>query len=118
MAMKHNGQKTILPTRVKIRQISRSSGFSDTLFSNITLFFTVIMVGILVALVFVLARDAMPAINKFGFSFFTSTAVEPGKRYLWCPAGNLRYVVKLVYRAYYRRSHQLGSGYFPGRTGA
>ena len=79
MAMKHNGQKTILPTRVKIRQISRSSGFSDTLFSNITLFFTVIMVGILVALVFVLARDAMPAINKFGFSFFTSRMWNPVK---------------------------------------
>ena len=38
-----------------------------------------IMVGILVALVFVLARDAMPAITKFGFSFFTSQVWNPVK---------------------------------------
>ena len=37
------------------------------------------MVGILVALVFVLARDAMPAITKFGFSFFTSRTWNPVK---------------------------------------
>jgi phosphate transport system permease protein len=35
------------------------------------------MVGILVALVIILTRDAMPAINKFGFSFITNTMWNP-----------------------------------------
>jgi phosphate transport system permease protein len=60
-------------------RFSGHSGYSDKIFSNLTLFFTIIMVGILVALVFVLSRDAMPAIDKFGFSFFTSTMWNPVK---------------------------------------
>jgi phosphate transport system permease protein len=35
------------------------------------------MVVILVALVFILTRDAMPAINKFGFAFITNTMWNP-----------------------------------------
>ncbi|MGP8079144.1 MAG: phosphate ABC transporter permease subunit PstC [Dehalococcoidales bacterium] len=64
---------------MKSPRFSGHSGYSDKIFSNLTLFFTLIMVGILVALVFVLARDAMPAITKFGFSFFTSRTWNPVK---------------------------------------
>ncbi len=77
--MKQNGQETELPASMKSPRFSGHSGYSDKIFSNLTLFFTLIMVGILVALVFVLARDAMPAITKFGFSFFTSRTWNPVK---------------------------------------
>ena len=36
------------------------SGYSDKIFSNLTLFFTIVMVLILAALVFILTKDAMP----------------------------------------------------------
>jgi phosphate transport system permease protein len=45
----------------------------------LTLFFTIVMVGILVALVFILTKDAMPAINKFGFAFITNRMWNPVK---------------------------------------
>lgn len=79
MATKRDEQNIIPLRRGKNRQFSRHSGLSDIIFSNLTLVFTLIMVGILVALVFVLARDAMPAITKFGFSFFTSSLWNPVK---------------------------------------
>jgi phosphate transport system permease protein len=55
----------------------RRSGYNDNIFSNLTLFFAIVMVVILVALVFILTRDAMPAINKFGFAFITNTMWNP-----------------------------------------
>ena len=55
----------------------RRSGYNDNIFSNLTLFFAIVIVVILVALVFILTRDAMPAINKFGFAFITNTMWNP-----------------------------------------
>jgi len=55
----------------------RRSGYNDNIFSNLTLFFAIVMVVILAALVFILTRDAMPAINKFGFAFITNTMWNP-----------------------------------------
>jgi phosphate transport system permease protein len=43
----------------------------------LTLFFTIVMVLILAALVFILTKDAMPAINKFGFAFITNRMWNP-----------------------------------------
>ena len=65
------------PARMKGPRFIRRSGYTDNIFSNITLFFTIVMVVILAALVFILTRDAMPAINKFGFSFITNTMWNP-----------------------------------------
>jgi len=79
LAMKRKEQETTSPTGVKSWEFGRRSGFSDKIFSNLTLVFTLIMVGILVTLVFVLAKDAMPAITKFGFSFFTGRIWNPVK---------------------------------------
>jgi len=53
--------------------------YGDRIFSNLTLIFSLLMVAILAALVIVLYLDALPAINKFGFSFFTSTDWDPVK---------------------------------------
>ena len=55
----------------------RRSGYNDNIFSNLTLFFAIVIVVILAALVFILTRDAMPAINKFGFAFITNTMWNP-----------------------------------------
>jgi phosphate transport system permease protein len=79
LAKKRGESKALSPAPGKSWQSNRHAGYGDKIFSNLTLFFTIIMLGILVALVFVLARDAMPAINKFGFSFFSSSAWNPVK---------------------------------------
>ena len=76
---RRNGEKTVSPVRPNTRLPARHSGYSDKIFSNLTLFFTIVMVGILVALVFILTRDAMPAINKFGFAFITNRLWNPVK---------------------------------------
>ena len=61
-------------------RLHRRSGFSDKIFSNITLIFTLALVGILIGLVVVLVIEAMPAITRFGFSFLTSSTWDPVKQ--------------------------------------
>jgi phosphate transport system permease protein len=46
----------------------------DRVFPRLTLFFALAVVALLVAMIVLLSRDAWPAVQKFGFSFFTSTA--------------------------------------------
>ena len=67
------------PGPVKNRQISRRTGFSDKIFSNVTIIFALVIVAILIGLVIVLVTGAMPAITRFGFSFFTSSTWDPVK---------------------------------------
>ena len=74
---RRNGEKTVSPVRPNTRLPARHSGDSDKIFSNLTLFFTIVMVLILAALVFILTKDAMPAINKFGFAFITNRLWNP-----------------------------------------
>jgi phosphate transport system permease protein len=76
MVMKRHEQKALTPGSMKGPRFRRS-GYNDNIFSNLTLFFAIVMVVILVALVFILTRDAMPAINKFGFAFITNTMWNP-----------------------------------------
>jgi phosphate transport system permease protein len=52
----------------------------DKVFPKLTLVFALIIVGILVGFIFVLYRDALPAIREFGLSFFTSSAWDPVNR--------------------------------------
>ena len=80
MSTKHNDEETISPGRVKRWRLHRRSGFSDKIFSNITLIFTLALVGILIGLVVVLVIEAMPAITRFGFSFLTSSTWDPVKQ--------------------------------------
>jgi len=46
---------------------------SDRIFANLTLFFALVIVAILLGLVIILSKDAMPSIRQFGFGFLTST---------------------------------------------
>ncbi len=69
----------MLPGRERHWKFSLLSSFSDKVFSNLTLVFALVMVVLLVGLVIVLSIDAMPAIKKFGLSFFTSSAWDGAK---------------------------------------
>jgi phosphate transport system permease protein len=80
LATKHNDEETISPGRLKSWRSHRRSGFSDKIFSNVTLIFTLALVGILIGLVIVLVIDAMPAITRFGFSFVSSSTWDPVKQ--------------------------------------
>jgi len=60
--------------KAKSWRFSRSPHFADKIFSNLTLFFSMVIVAILLVLVIVLAINAMPAISKFGFSFIGSSS--------------------------------------------
>jgi phosphate transport system permease protein len=62
------------PMKAKSWKFNRSTHFADKIFSNSTLVFAMVIVGILLSLVIVLAVNAMPAINKFGFSFIGSSS--------------------------------------------
>ena len=75
----NNPEKIISPGRIRSRRFSRHSGYSDKIFSNVTIVFALVIVAILIGLVIVLATDAMPAITRFGFSFFTSSTWDPVK---------------------------------------
>ena len=80
MVTKLDPENNASSRRVKSWKFSKRSGFSDKIFSNLTLVFALVIVGILVALLIILVRDAMPAITRFGFSFFTSTTWNPVKQ--------------------------------------
>ena len=80
MATKHNDEGTISSGRMKSWQFHHRSGFSDKIFSNITLIFTLVLVGILIGLIIVLVIEAMPAITKFGLSFLGSSTWDPVKQ--------------------------------------
>lgn len=62
---------------VRSWRVGRLSRFSDKIFSNLTLVFALVIVGILVGLVVVLSTDAMPAVREFGISFFGSSSWDP-----------------------------------------
>lgn len=61
-------------------RFGRRVGFSDAVFSNLTLIFAIVIVALLLALVVILLIDAWPAISRFGFSFISSSAWDPVKQ--------------------------------------
>ena len=80
MTTKLNPEKIVPPGRMKSWRFSRRSGFSDKIFSNLTLVFALVIAAILIGLVIILVIEAMPAISRFGFSFFTSSTWDPVKQ--------------------------------------
>ncbi len=80
MAAKHDEVKTRSSGRVKSGRLLLHTGFSDKIFSNLTLIFALVIVGILIGLVIVLVIGAMPAITRFGFSFLSSSTWDPVKQ--------------------------------------
>lgn len=77
--MKYNAPDTIPPARMKNQTSGRHRRLGDRIFSNLTLVFALVIVGILLGLVIVLNIDAAPAISKFGLSFLSSTSWNPVK---------------------------------------
>jgi phosphate transport system permease protein len=75
-ATKRN-EATLSPARVKGWKFSHRSGFSDRIFSNLTLVFTLVIVALLIGLVIILFIDAWPAISRFGLSFLGSSSWDP-----------------------------------------
>lgn len=77
--MKYNAPDMIPPARVKNQTFGRHRRLGDRIFSNLTLFFALVIVGILLGLVVVLNIDAAPSISKFGLSFLSGTSWDPVK---------------------------------------
>ena len=75
--MTYNAPDMISSERVGGRTFGRHRRFGDRIFSNLTLIFALVIVGILLALVIILNIDAAPAISKFGLSFLSSTSWNP-----------------------------------------
>ncbi|MDP2931697.1 MAG: phosphate ABC transporter permease subunit PstC [Chloroflexota bacterium] len=75
--MKCNDANTISPGRMRSWRFSGYSRYSDRIFSNLTLVFALVIVGILLGLVVVLTIDAMPAIRRFGLAFLSSSTWDP-----------------------------------------
>jgi phosphate transport system permease protein len=57
----------------------RRTGLSDKIFSGTTMIFAGVILAILIALLIVLIKEAMPSIQKFGFSFITNSTWNPVK---------------------------------------
>jgi phosphate transport system permease protein len=77
--MEYNQANAISPRQARGWRLGRLSRFSDPIFSNLTLVFALVIVGILLGLVVVLNIDAMPAIKQFGLSFLGSSTWDPVK---------------------------------------
>jgi phosphate transport system permease protein len=75
--MKCGEANTIPSGRVRSWRFSRHSRPGDRIFSNLTLVFALVIVGILIGLVVVLNIGAMPAIRQFGLSFVSSSSWNP-----------------------------------------
>jgi len=77
--MKRNTANPVTPGLAGNQRSSHRFGFSDRIFSNTTLVFAMVIAALLVGLVIILVKDAMPAITRFGFSFITSSTWDPVK---------------------------------------
>jgi phosphate transport system permease protein len=75
--MKYNKPDATSPRRARNWRFSRRTHLADKIFSNLTLVFALVIVGILLGLVVVLNIDAIPAISRFGLSFFNSSSWDP-----------------------------------------
>ena len=74
------GQGKLEPLSSGVAQRRKFSGhphIADRVFSNLTLVFALVIVGLLVGVIVVLSLDALPAISRFGLSFLSSSAWDP-----------------------------------------
>ena len=70
MEMNSTPASTLRPSGLITRL--RRMPLGDKAFPKLTFFFALLMMAILVTMIVILTKDAMPSITKFGFSFFTS----------------------------------------------
>jgi phosphate transport system permease protein len=76
-AKKYNEPNMTSPGGVRGWRFGHHTRLGDRIFSNLTLTFALVIVGILLVLVVVLNIDALPAVRKFGLSFFGSSSWDP-----------------------------------------
>ena len=89
--------------------------WQDALFERTTQFFAVFVLGTLVAIIVALLFSAWPAIDKFGFSFFTTNVWNPVTERLRRTGADLRHAHDLADRAGDRRPGQLRHRDLPHR---
>jgi len=61
------------------QKLGRARHLGDRVFPNLTLVFALLVIAILLGMIVILNIDAMPAIRKFGVSFFSSSSWDPVK---------------------------------------
>jgi len=61
------------------KRLGRAKHLGDRAFPNLTLVFALLVIAILLGMIVILNIDAMPAIRKFGASFFGSLSWDPVK---------------------------------------
>jgi phosphate transport system permease protein len=74
MSSRTRAEKVALPAE---RSLKGAHHIGDRVFPRLTLIFALAILAILVGMIIVLSLDAWPAVQKFGFSFFSSTAWNP-----------------------------------------
>jgi phosphate transport system permease protein len=77
--MNYDGSKTVSTEKVGRWRLGRLAHIADKIFPNMTLVFAGVIVAVLLGLVIVLNTDAVPALNKFGFSFIGGTTWDQVK---------------------------------------
>ncbi len=70
-------KQTLSPGGVSSGRFSHHSRLGDRIFSNLTLVFALVIVGILLGFIVILNIDAVPAIIRFGLSFIGSSSWDP-----------------------------------------
>jgi phosphate transport system permease protein len=59
------------------RELKGKRHLGDKIFPRMTMLVALAVVALLIAIIVILSQDAWPAVQKFGWSFFTSTAWNP-----------------------------------------
>ena len=93
----------------------RHRRFGDPIFSNLTLVFALVVVGLLIGMVIVLNIDAFPAIRKFGLNFISSLSWNPVTEEFGALPAIFGTLAELGYRSYYRYPDKPGGGHLSGR---
>ena len=96
----------------------RHRRFGDPIFSNLTLVFALVMVGVLMGMVIVLNIDAFPAIRKFGLSFISSLSWDPVTEQFGALPAIFGTLLSSAIALDYRCADKPGGGYISGGAGA
>ena len=88
--MTYYNEAEAVPARVRSARSDHPSRFGDRIFSNLTLVFALVIVGILLGLIIVLSIDAMPASAVRAF-LSRQLVWDPVQGSIRGPAGNLRH---------------------------
>jgi phosphate transport system permease protein len=78
MSEKELANSAVAPSgRILVRRTSPKRNWGDAAFKNMTLSFAVIVLGLILLMGYQMYEGARPAIDKFGWSFITSSVWDP-----------------------------------------